>query len=530
MGLKRAFARSVSHRQRSLVKSSIAALVFFILFTAVTLSLITHQRVQYQRAVEARTQKFALGYINSLTQAMQTMLPLTAKPCLSSQADITYQAAFTSGVRTFLLVKNGFAYCSSATGDMNMTLKNLYPEIDGSRRLDLKLQQGTPIVPGKPAVAVWLRQPGAQDTGILATLDIDLMPYMLFTSHDAQAPGIAIVMGDRALTTFSPNLMPVSQLPRDKADSLTIAGLPLSIMFYNEKLTPNDIRLTLLGSLVLSLMLGVLCYYMLLLRQSPERALLRGIKRNEFFIEYQPVLHTRSGAIGGLEALIRWQHPIEGRIPPDLFIPYAESGGLIVPLTRHLFRLIAEDAPQLAKALPQGAKIGLNISPSHLSAPSFHQDVYELLAQLPPNYFTLVFEITERGMVEEDNALAEFDWLHRQGIEIAIDDFGTGHSALIYLERFSMDYLKIDRGFVNSIGQDTVTAPVLDAVISLAKKLKMLTVAEGVETAEQVHFLQEHGATFMQGYYYSKPLSIENFVAYCNARQVFDYQAQRSDL
>lgn len=271
MGLKRAFARSVSHRQRSLVKSSIAALVFFILFTAVTLSLITHQRVQYQRAVEARTQKFALGYINSLTQAMQTMLPLTAKPCLSSQADITYQAAFTSGVRTFLLVKNGFAYCSSATGDMNMTLKNLYPEIDGSRRLDLKLQQGTPIVPGKPAVAVWLRQPGAQDTGILATLDIDLMPYMLFTSHDAQAPGIAIVMGDRALTTFSPNLMPVSQLPRDKADSLTIAGLPLSIMFYNEKLTPNDIRLTLLGSLVLSLMLGVLCYYMLLLRQSPER-------------------------------------------------------------------------------------------------------------------------------------------------------------------------------------------------------------------------------------------------------------------
>ena len=101
-------------------------------------------------------------------------------------------------------------------------------------------------------------------------------------------------------------------------------------------------------------MIGVLCYYMLLLRQSPERALLRGIKRNEFFIEYQPVFHTDSNSIGGLEALIRWQHPIEGRIPPDVFIPYAESNGLIVPLTRHLFRLIAEDAPQLAKALPRG--------------------------------------------------------------------------------------------------------------------------------------------------------------------------------
>jgi sensor c-di-GMP phosphodiesterase-like protein len=135
-----------------------------------------------------------------------------------------------------------------------------------------------------------------------------------------------------------------------------------------------------------------------------------------------------------------------------------------------------------------------------------------------------VFEITERGMVEEGNALTEFDWLHQQGIEIAIDDFGTGHSALIYLERFSMDYLKIDRGFVNSIGRDTVTAPVLDAVISLAKKLKMQTVAEGVETAEQLHFLKEQDVNFMQGYYFSKPLSIDNFVTFCNAHTVMDHQ------
>lgn len=528
MGLKRAFSRSVSHRQRSLAKSVVAALLFFTLFTAVTLSLINHQRTQYQHKVEARTQKFALGYISHLTDVMQKMMPLLDKPCLSSQSDITYQAAFTSGVRTFLLVKDGYAYCSSATGDMMLPMKNVYQDIDTHLPLDLKLQQGTPIVPDKPAVAVWLRHPGASATGILATLDINLMPYLLFTSHDEQAPGIAIVMGNRALTTFSPNLMPIAQLPQDKADTLTLPNLPLSILFYNEKLTPNDIRLTLLGSLVLSLMIGVLCYYMLLLRQSPERALLRGIKRNEFFIEYQPVFHTGSNSIGGLEALIRWQHPIEGRIPPDVFIPYAESNGLIVPLTRHLFRLIAEDAPQLAKALPRGSKIGLNISPAHLSAPSFHQDVYELLAQLPGDYFTLVFEITERGMVEEESALAEFDWLHKQGIEIAVDDFGTGHSALIYLERFTMDYLKIDRGFVNTIGQDTVTAPVLDAVISLARKLKMLTVAEGVETAEQMQFLQEHGVNFMQGYYFSKPLSIANFVAYCNAHQVFDYQEKNS--
>ena len=103
---------------------------YFTLFTAVTLSLINHQRTQYQHKVEARTQKFTLGYISHLTAVMQQMIPLLDKPCLSSQSDITYQAAFTSGVRTFLLVKDGYAYCSSATGDIMLPMKNLYQDID----------------------------------------------------------------------------------------------------------------------------------------------------------------------------------------------------------------------------------------------------------------------------------------------------------------------------------------------------------------------------------------------------------------
>jgi len=320
-------------------------------------------------------------------------------------------------------------------------------------------------------------------------------------------------------------MLPLAQLPKSHASQLAVPGYPLSMIFYHQSLTANDIRLTVLGSLVLSLMVGVLYYYMQILRQSPERALMRGIKHNEIFVEYQPVFHSATNTIAGLEALIRWQHPTEGRIPPDLFIPYAESEGLIVALTRHLFRRIVADIPQLVQALPRGAKLGINLAPSHLNAPSFHDDITELLAKLPTDYFTVVFEITERGMVEEQNALEEFEWLHRQGVEIAVDDFGTGHSALIYLQRFTLDYLKIDRGFVNTIGQDTATAPVLDAVISLSKKLNMLTVAEGVETAEQVSFLQERDVNFMQGYYFSKPLGIEEFVAFCQNKAVFDYRA-----
>ena len=195
----------------------------------------------------------------------------------------------------------------------NAADENLYQDIDWDLPLD-PLQQGTPIVPNKPAVAVWLRHPGEQATGILATLDIDLMPYLLFTSHDEQAPGIAIVMGNRALTTFSPNLMPIDQLPKSKADNLTLPNLPLTIMFYNEKLTPNDIRLTLLGSPVLSLMIGVLCYYMLLLRQSPERTAARHQAQRVLYripagVPHRQQQHRRAGSADPLAASDRGPHP-----------------------------------------------------------------------------------------------------------------------------------------------------------------------------------------------------------------------------
>ena len=110
-------------------------------------------------------------------------------------------------------------------------------------------------------------------------------------------------------------------------------------------------------------------------------------------------------------------------------------------------------------------------------------------------------------MVETEDALEKFDWLRHQGIEIAIDDFGTGHSALIYLEKFRLDFLKIDRGFVTTIGRQTVTAPVLDTVLNLTRELRLKTVAEGVETPQQAHYLREHGVTYLQGYLYSRPLT-----------------------
>ncbi len=130
--------------------------------------------------------------------------------------------------------------------DLMLPLKILYPEINWNQHLDFKLQQDTPTMLGKPIVAVWLRQPDRLDTGILAKLDIDLVP-LLITPCYAQISDIAIMIDDSALTTFTTNLMPVNQLPHQEDDRLNINGLPLSIMLYNEKLTPEDISLMLLG-------------------------------------------------------------------------------------------------------------------------------------------------------------------------------------------------------------------------------------------------------------------------------------------
>lgn len=196
-----------------------------------------------------------------------------------------------------------------------------------------------------------------------------------------------------------------------------------------------------------------------------------------------------------------------------MFINTAETQQVIVPLTHHLLALIARDAPALQKVLPAGSKLGLNISPSHLHADEFQDDLRQFAASMPANHFNVVLEITERAMIDKNKSLAIFDWLHEQGFEIAIDDFGTGHSALIYLERYKFDYLKIDRGFVQAIGTETVTSPVLDAVLTLSRRLQLMTVAEGVETPEQAEWLRKHGVNFLQGYWLSRPLPLEELIA-----------------
>nr|WP_318380954.1 cyclic di-GMP phosphodiesterase [uncultured Enterobacter sp.] len=454
------------------------------------------------------------SYFSDLQNTAKALQPLALSKCEDVTSELTSRAAFSVNVRAFLLIRNQNAFCSSATGVLDAPLKDLVPGLDLTKDRDMEVLPGTPMMPDKPAIAMWFKSPILDDRGVFVSINVNLTPYLISTTRQENYNGVALAVGSYAISTFSSHLINLESLTQQPVRTASIDGLPLNVLLFADKWTPQDIQLALLPGLLAGLLCGLLCAAVLRRRLRPGRDILQAIKNEQFYVVYQPVVEAGSLRMSGVEALLRWKHPTRGEIPPDTFIPLAEAQKLIVPLTLHLFRLIALDAPVLQTRLPVGAKMGVNIAPGHLHSGRFIEDIHQFSASLPAGHFSIVLEITERDMIKQTEAVKLFKWLHDDGYEIAIDDFGTGHSALIYLERFTMDYLKIDRGFVNVIDMNTVNSPVLDAVLMLAKRLNMLTVAEGVETPEQARWLREHGVHFLQGYYFSRPMTLTQFMAW----------------
>lgn len=514
MPLSKTITRHVTNPRKIAFISVVFGLSLFLLFTVITLLTVWHQRSQNHDKLARDTQNYVINAFSALRHTLAPLSAFTTLTCPSVNRDLTQIAAFAGNIRAILIVSKGIAYCSSATGSMAVPLTSLSPDTRMDHATDIRLLPGTPMMPGKPAVAFWLKTPGRPDSGVFTTLNINLTDYLLMAAHQQEVSGMAVVVGDNALTTWQQRVISIHDLPVSPLKTISIPGYSLKLQFYGETLPLRDIHLILLAGLLLSVIGGSGCFLLMTLQIKPGKEILLGIKRGEFHVEYQPVIESPGGKAYGLEALLRWTHPTEGPISPDTFISYAEGKNLIVPLTRHLFELVARDANKLRHFIPAGTCMGLNLSPKHLADAGFCDDVRKWMAAMPQGHFTYVFEITERTMVEKQNADEIFDWIHDQGIRIAIDDFGTGHSALIYLEKFKFDYLKIDRGFVQSIGLETVTSPVLDTVLTLARKLNLRTVAEGVETLEQAQWLEQRGVTHMQGYYFSRPCTVPKLIEY----------------
>lgn len=241
-------------------------------------------------------------------------------------------------------------------------------------------------------------------------------------------------------------------------------------------------------------------------------ALHHALERNELHLVYQPQISLSNNHIIGAEALLRWDHPKFGNILPDEFITLAEDSGLILPIGEWVLRT----AVQQAKSWIDDGLSPMIIS-INLSAVQFrHQRLPELITEildevgLPAKYLEL--ELTEAvTMIDPENAYTTMDDLHERGINMSIDDFGTGYSNLNYLKKFNVSKLKIDQSFIHDLHTDPEDKAIVNAIISMAHSLGMKTIAEGVETAEQLHYLQEQGCDEIQGYYYSLPLSAKEF-------------------
>lgn len=242
-------------------------------------------------------------------------------------------------------------------------------------------------------------------------------------------------------------------------------------------------------------------------RQSIEASLRRALERQELSLHYQPKIDLKTGAIKGVEALLRWTHPDRGPVAPAQFIPIAEDCGLILPIGRWVLREACRQAQAWVDAGLPAATMAVNASAIEFRDEDFLEELFAIVTEsgLDPTFLEL--ELTEGVLMKHaESAASILKALRAKGVQVAVDDFGTGYSSLSYLRRFPIDALKIDRSFISQItavGDDT---RIVTAVISMARSLNLRVVAEGVETPEQLDYLRSHECDEAQGYYFSRPV------------------------
>ena len=243
-----------------------------------------------------------------------------------------------------------------------------------------------------------------------------------------------------------------------------------------------------------------------------ENDLRHAVERGEFTLHYQPQIDLKSGEITGFEALARWPHPQRGLVAPSQFIPAAEEAGLIGPIGEWVMREACSRARAWHEASHRPLQVAVNCSAQQFQREGFEEAVRDILRETGLPAGCLDLEITESIIVQRSEAvIARFQALDDMGVRISLDDFGTGYSGLSYLKRFAIHQLKIDQSFVRDISSDPDDAAIVSAIIAIAHSLGLEVVAEGVETAEQLAFLKSLGCDAAQGYYFSKPLPVDEF-------------------
>jgi diguanylate cyclase (GGDEF)-like protein len=237
-----------------------------------------------------------------------------------------------------------------------------------------------------------------------------------------------------------------------------------------------------------------------------------GLDNNEFTLYYQPQYNLSTRELVGMEALIRWLHPIEGFIPPSEFIPIAEEFGLIYNLEHWIILTALNQKKQWEEQGYNDLEMSINLSGKTLASETYFTELESLLTTYKVDYSKIILEITETAYISDiDVVVRKLERLRNKGFKIALDDFGTGYSSLTYLKKLPINYIKLDKSFIDLIPQNNIDSLIIEKVISMASGLKYGVIAEGIETNEQLEYLQNNNCDSGQGFLLSKPLPIDDF-------------------
>jgi diguanylate cyclase (GGDEF)-like protein len=265
-------------------------------------------------------------------------------------------------------------------------------------------------------------------------------------------------------------------------------------------------------------------------RQLIEEHLRRALERQEFALHYQPKIILKTGAISGVEALLRWTHPTRGYVPPGQFIPVAEDCGLILPIGAWVLKEACAQARAWADAGLPALTMAVNVSPVQFKSNGFLNNLAAILIETGLDPRSLELEVTEGALMKNPELAADtLSTLRGMGVQVAIDDFGTGYSSLSYLRRFPLDALKIDQSFIRQITTIPDETVIVSAIISMGQSLNLRIIAEGVETEDQLDFLKAHKCDEAQGFYFSRPVPPQQIASFLESREpIGNIQAPRA--